>query len=195
MRYTTLVLFLTTLVCSMSYANNKTSTVVHSINMNGKAMQKIPNAVCHVANLRELHFASNKLTSVPVCINLHSMTLSNLNLSSNQITDIQPIVSLLSLRTLDLRDNKLGKLPPEIGNLVQLERLYLERNGLKELPASMSKLVYLKHLDLSFNQLAEVPEFLPYLVNLESIHLEGNPALKPYIELIRRILPGVDVRF
>jgi Leucine-rich repeat (LRR) protein len=58
---------------------------------------------------------------------------------------------------LDLSDNQLSELPPEIGQLTKLTQLDLSGNQLSELPPEIVQLTKLTTLDLSGNQLGELP--------------------------------------
>lgn len=196
MRHRLLICLFASLSFGASHANETPpSEQVQSIIANGKGMQEIPDAICYVDNLRKLDISANNIIKIPYCIGFHAMTLSDLDLSSNQITDIDPLVDVKMLRKLNLKDNQLNHLPTNIGNLTQLVELNLSNNALKTLPLNMAQLVYLHHLDLSDNQLTEVPKFLPYLVNLKTINLAGNPDLKSYISLVRQLMPSVDVNY
>jgi hypothetical protein len=76
-----------------------------------------------------------------------------LQLTNNQLTDIPPELSDMSgLLYLHLENNQLTSIPPELGNLTELETLHLENNELTGLiPARLSDLSRLHTLDLSNN--------------------------------------------
>lgn len=83
---------------------------------------------------------------------------------------------------LDLRDQEIAELPPEIGKLQQLKRLRIgrkewwggERNPLTILPAEIGQLVNLEILDLKVNQITAIPPTIGYLTNLTRIDLSNN---------------------
>ncbi len=82
---------------------------------------------------------------------------------------------------LDLRDQELTELPPEIGQLTKLRVLLLGKktwaspgNQLTELPPEICQLVSLTFLDLSDNQLTAAPPEIGQLSNLTKLDLYSN---------------------
>jgi small GTP-binding protein len=93
---------------------------------------------------------------------------------------------------LDLRDEEITELPPEIGRLTQLEKLSIgrkdwvppeKRNPLTKLPQEISQLTNLQELCLWSNQLIVLPPEIGQLTSLQSLDLGGNrlTALPPEI--------------
>jgi Leucine-rich repeat (LRR) protein len=78
----------------------------------------------------------------------------------------EQVVELQELRILDLSNNQLSELPPEIGNLVNLRVLYLQDNQLTRLPPEIGKLVNLQWLYIFGNPLKEIPPEIKQLPNL-----------------------------
>jgi hypothetical protein len=124
--------------------------------------------------LRELNLRSNQLTELQKEIgNLSNLT--ELVLWSNQLTELpKEIGNLRNLTTLDLGGNQLTELPKEIGNLRNLTTLDLEHNQLTELPKEIWNLSNLTKLDLEGNQLTEFPKEIGNLSNLTKLVLEHN---------------------
>lgn len=86
-------------------------------------------------------------------------------------------------RELDLSDQGIIELPPEIGQLVKLQRLHLNGNQLHSVPKEIGKLVNLCDLTLSGNNLTSLPAELGQLVNLRRLYLHGNQLMFLPIEL------------
>lgn len=100
---------------------------------------------------------------------------NTLGLCKKNLTDFPTeICKLKYVKRLYLNENKLYKLPSEIGNLINLQRLWLYNNNLTSLPVEIGKLKYLKFLDLTDNQLKELPKEIGNLNNLQTLRLWNN---------------------
>jgi internalin A len=75
---------------------------------------------------------------------------------------------------LDLSNNQLSSLPPEISQLSSLTRLYLSNNQLSSLPPEISQLSSLTRLDLHNNQLSSLPPEICQLSSLTTLYLHNN---------------------
>jgi Leucine-rich repeat (LRR) protein len=101
--------------------------------------------------------------------------LSKLELKSNKLGKIpDSIFSLNSIEYLDLSYNNLNKLPDQFKNLQSLEHLDLGYNQVTEIPRSIGSLKNLKFLNLSHNKLKSLPSSIGALTSLEKLILHGN---------------------
>jgi hypothetical protein len=82
------------------------------------------------------------------------------------------------LETLELRNNGLTSIPPEIGRLTSLTTLLLSKNHLVSVPPELGKLTRLERLDLNHNRLKSVPKELGQLKSLTRLTLFCNKELK-----------------
>ncbi|XP_015202461.2 leucine-rich repeat-containing protein 27 isoform X1 [Lepisosteus oculatus] len=91
---------------------------------------------------KNLHFITDDI--------LRLSKIQNLYLEGNEICKIPDnfFSSLSSLIWLDLRNNKITCLPPEIGQHRGLKTLLLEGNPIKELPVQLGNLITLRALSL-----------------------------------------------
>ncbi|MEH2125888.1 COR domain-containing protein [Nostoc sp.] len=100
---------------------------------------------------------------------------TELDLRNNQLSSLPPEISQLSsLTTLSLNDNQLSSLPPEISQLSNLTTLYLENNQLSSLLPEISQLSNLTTLSLNDNQLSSLPPEISQLSSLTKLNLSKN---------------------
>lgn len=97
---------------------------------------------------RLMNPANNSFPSLPP-------KLKTLKLPGNQFTSIPKQIcdSKLPLQKLDLSNNNLAYLPPEIGNLVVLTELLCDNNVIVSLPNEIGQLKALKSLSLKNNHI------------------------------------------
>ncbi|XP_075628100.1 E3 ubiquitin-protein ligase LRSAM1 isoform X2 [Balearica regulorum gibbericeps] len=125
---------------------------------------------------------TNNLTSlVPKSCSLMSLiTVKVLDLHNNQLASLPAdIGQLTSLQVLNLERNLLKCLPQSIGDLAQLQMLNVKGNKLKELPATVSGLRSLRTLDISENVLQELPRVLAHIRTLETLTLDASSMTYP----------------
>ncbi|MEH1856413.1 MAG: COR domain-containing protein [Nostoc sp.] len=100
---------------------------------------------------------------------------TELDLSDNQLSSLPPeICHLSNLTTLSLFNNQLSSLPPEIYQLSNLTELDLSDNQLSSLPPEISQLSNLTTLYLYNNQLSSLPPEISQLSNLTTLYLYNN---------------------
>ena len=96
--------------------------------------------------------------------------------------DKQEIMTLVGrltgLKKLNLRRNKLHRLPPNFADLRALEHLNLGSNYLGGVPGQIRGIAGLKYLHLGNNDITELPEFIGGFSRLEYITLHKNLKLK-----------------
>lgn len=81
-----------------------------------------------------------------------------LDLSQNRLTELPPeIWQLKNLKSLNLEDNLLTALPEQIGDLSNLELLFVKINKLQILPKCFTKLHKLERFDFRDNPFTQMP--------------------------------------
>ena len=98
--------------------------------------------------------------------------IHHLNLCNNMIKNLCELP--LSLKSINLNNNKLIYLPEHFFDLINLKILNLSHNQISEFPKSIDKLVKLKYLDLSYNKITEIHSSINKSSTIESLLLSNN---------------------
>lgn len=100
-----------------------------------------------------------------------------LNMSNNCLTSLDgggAISDLVTLKVMDISENKFSTIPSEVGFLSNLVKLDISKNDIKSLPSSFGKLTNLQEINLSHNKFSKVPTCLCALAKLCKLYFEGN---------------------
>jgi len=101
--------------------------------------------------------------------------LKSLQISQNRLTAIDPqLFAVRTLESLNLSGNKIKELPAEIGQLMKLKKLLLGKNQLQRLPPEIGGLKKLELLAFEGNQLEVLPTEMGGLSNLAELDLDDN---------------------
>jgi len=110
-----------------------------------------------------------------------------LEVGDNRLTRLPAeLGQLTNLRRLGLSNNCLTELPTQLGQLARLQALDLAGNDLKELPSHLGELTNLQELDLWRNQLTDLPAQLGQLRGLQRLDLVRNPLEAPLPDTVGR---------
>ncbi|KAL1455446.1 hypothetical protein WDU94_009537 [Cyamophila willieti] len=122
-----------------------------------------------------INLSHQGLKEFPEEMNDLKSVLRTLDISQNKISKLpMDLASYRLLKLLTFDQNKIESLPKDIGTLEKLENLSANCNMINELPLSFSKLHNLKHLSLSQNQLTKFPTVLFNLQHLDVLDLSFN---------------------
>lgn len=128
-------------------------------------------------------------TSTPVSSNNKSV-----DLSGKQLTALpESLLSQTSVTSLNLSNNQLTNLNG-IEKLVNLETLNVENNRLESLPAGIGQLKKLKNADFSNNRLTSLPAELGSLTQLSTLNLGDYKGAASDIELLQTKLPNTEIK-
>ena len=108
---------------------------------------------------------------------IFTLKIKELDISNNDLYQLPPeIGKTKGLTKIKAANNKLCRIPEEIGKLVGLQHLDLSNNLLifNSLPPSLSKLTYLKHLNLSNNEIRDMPEYILSMKKLKELLMSDN---------------------
>ncbi|XP_022672157.1 leucine-rich repeat-containing protein 40-like isoform X3 [Varroa destructor] len=158
------------------------------LELQDNVIMTLPKQMEALSNLVRLNLSRNKMTELPDCIChfkdlkvlqlQHNSIVSvsdNIDLSNNKIESLPPDMdSLIQLRCLDVSNNMLTELPEGLGRCSHLEQLIIRQNKLTSLPQFVRE-NHLKELSASFNAIEEfTPEHCETFVVLKILDLRGN---------------------
>ncbi|KAL6112768.1 lrrc28 [Pungitius sinensis] len=143
--------------------------------MKRNSLRTLPdNLAQKLPNLIELYLHSNNIMIIPEAIG-NLARLQSLDLSNNALQFLCPEIGRLrSLRHLRLSSNHLKCLPPEIGDLQDLETVDVSMNQLIGLPERLHRCTSLQNLTADHNLLAHVPRQLCWLHRLNQLSMAAN---------------------
>jgi GTPase SAR1 family protein len=133
---------------------------------------RLPGFVATIASLTSLttlNLSDSQVSDISPLASLTSLTA--LDLSDNQLSDISPLASLTSLTALDLSGNQLSDISP-LASLTSLTELYLYNNQLSDI-SPLASLTSLTELYLYNNQLSDI-SLLASLTSLTTLELGAN---------------------
>lgn len=110
-------------------------------------------------------------------LRVYKPTIRTLNLSQNKLTTIHPqIIEMTQLQTLNLSENSIERLPNEVLLLQTLEQLDVRKNKIEDLfgDKNLCRLDRLFFLDFSVNKVNKMPPFLKRLRRLRILHFSYN---------------------
>ena len=147
------------------------------LDLRNNRLSSVPDSIGQLGELQELYINGNQLMSVPEWLGqLGQLTV--LSLGTNQLSSIPASLGHLDqLKRLYAGSNELSSIPESLGELKQLQNLHLDRNRLSSIPETIGQLTALELLDLSDNQLTSLPSSLTSLSQLKGLFLHGNESL------------------
>lgn len=108
-------------------------TKLQYLEISRNCLTDLPSTFSNLSSLRELVLSNNAFTKIPECI-YDMQGLEILLVSDNKITEIcvEGLKRLKRLATLDLSNNNISQVPPELGNVKQLRCLELRGNCFRQ---------------------------------------------------------------
>ncbi|XP_067323117.1 leucine-rich repeat-containing protein 69 [Anolis sagrei] len=145
------------------------------LNLKGNRLRRLPQEIEALGRLKVLNLGNNNFDEAPEQLK-YLISLEKLHLFGNKICRISPSIfdGLQNLVLLNLNNNRLTYLPPEIQRLQNLECMSLDNNQLRTLPKEFCCLRKLRELHLSHNSITAIPEDIEYLTKLKILILSRN---------------------
>ena len=138
-------------------------------------IQELPSSIFNLIELKRLSLSQNLIQGLPGDRLKDLKNLVELNVSSNQLTEIpENIIELEELEILDFSSNPIETLPEGIFRLCNLTNLKLNQMLLESLPEDFGSLSNLKNLDLRKNVFQSLPQSFSNLTQLEVLDLGEN---------------------
>uniref|UniRef100_A0A061SEL3 Leucine-rich repeat family protein isoform 2 n=2 Tax=Tetraselmis sp. GSL018 TaxID=582737 RepID=A0A061SEL3_9CHLO len=145
------------------------------VSAQGNEIGQLPPGLASCSSLTRLNLQGNRIAQPPAEVIEGLSGLKDLNLRQNRIGSFAgcDVSRLAHVSVLDLRENGLRALPPEIGGCLSLVELHAGHNELHELPAELARCHRLSVLDLRRNKLTRIPAELSQL-RLSLLDLTDN---------------------
>jgi len=174
-----------------------------SLDLSQLGLEKFPEDVDIISEIRSLDLSSNNITFIPSLIQKMSQ-LESLNLSRNKIETLvgSKIDTITTLKELDLSQNNFFDLISNVVSITSLRSLNIASTQVVIFRVGKRDFPLLEHLELSHNvqlngfdvprgslpsltslslcrqqNLSAIPDFIFYLSNLKELSLSRNPSL------------------
>ncbi len=144
------------------------------LNLSGNALSSLPDDLPRLHRLRVIFCSNNRFTHVPEVLG-QCPNLEMIGFKTNQIEELPAVALPEKLRWLILTDNRLRKLPAEIGACTRLQKLMLAGNHLERLPDELAACGRLELLRIAANRFAQLPDWLFDMPRLAWLAYSGNP--------------------
>ncbi|XP_062379349.1 leucine-rich repeat-containing protein 57 [Sardina pilchardus] len=146
-----------------------------SLNLNGNKLTSLPSELGKLKKLETLLLNGNQLQTLPACVG-QLKALRTLSLSGNQLRELPSgLGTLRHLDVLDVSKNRIQALPAEVAELQAIE-INLNQNQISTVSPEVSRCERLKVLRLEENclELNSIPISILTESQVSLISLEGN---------------------
>lgn len=162
------------------------------LNLTQNELHDLPTTLGRLGRLRILFASQNRLDHVPEVVG-ECAELDMVGFKANRIERVSGAALPVKLRWLILTDNRIDKLPDELGRRPRLQKLMLSGNQLKELPESLAACGNLEMVRMAANDFQQLPHWLLELPKLTWLAMTGNPCA-PVLQSVAGGLREVDWR-
>lgn len=162
----------------------------------GAKFDSIPADIAYLSKLKTLKISStNDTLHLPTSLrylkNLKDVTIENCVLDSFP----KEIFKVPNLNYLNLTNANVFYITKHFERFNTLEVLVLDANKLNEIPYQIYLAKNLRLLSVKNNFLKKLPDSISQLENLTLLDVRGNNFSKEYIEELKALLPGCEIRF
>ncbi len=162
----------------------------------GSKIDSIPCEIAYLSKLKTFKFSStNDTLKLPPTLhflkNLKELTIENCVLDSFP----KELFKIPNLNYLNLTNANVFYITKHFERFTNLEVLVLDGNKLASLPVEIYLAKKLRLLSVKNNFLEKLPDSISQLENLTLLDVRGNNFSKQYIEELKALLPGCEIRF
>lgn len=147
------------------------------LNLSENRLSRLPENLGDLKNLKVLLCLDNQFDHLPEIL-AACPKLEMISFKANQIEVVPGSALPEKLRWLVLTDNRVRRLPAELGRCHRLQKLMLAGNQLETLPDEMASCLNLELIRLAANRFEKFPPWLFELPRLAWLGLGGNPWAK-----------------
>ncbi len=144
------------------------------LDLSNNRLMDLPDDLWRLHQLKILFASNNQFRHVPEGVG-RCAGLTMIGFKHNHIEEVSETCLPPNVRWLILTDNRIQRLPENLGSLKLMEKLALAGNRLEVLPESMGQLRQLGLLRISANALAAFPDVVLTLPRLAWLAFSGNP--------------------
>jgi Leucine-rich repeat (LRR) protein len=120
---------------------------------------------------------------------------NQLDLSSLELESLpESLWELTDLQILNIRNNHISSLSPEMANMQHFTTLFADHNAFTEFPMVLTGMSSIIFIDLSYNQIANFPVEIKNLVNIQYLYLDENQITEIPIEITEMPLVATDIQ-
>ncbi|VDO88543.1 unnamed protein product [Heligmosomoides polygyrus] len=166
--------------CGLSYLSPSIAVCSHltKLVIIRNELVSVPEELGTLSKLVFIDLSSNKIEKLPASLS-KLVKLETLVLSGNQLTDegLFDFSALEALHVVDLSHNQLTVVPKTLtgGRLVHLHTLNLSQNKIKDVTPELTVIEHLKTLNLSENELNALPWAIGQMEKIRFLDLSQNP--------------------
>jgi leucine-rich repeat protein SHOC2 len=195
---------LTNLLYFASYNNEFTSFLpdlkklgnLNYVEFFGAKIDSIPAEIAYLNRLKTLKISStNDTLGLPTTLkylkNLKEVTIENCVLDSFP----KELFKIPNLVFLNINNTNVFYVTKHFERFTNLEVLILDNNQLTKLPIDIYKAQKLRFISVKNNHLKKMPDSICQLENLTVLDVRGNSFSEKYIEELKALLPGCEIKF
>lgn len=146
---------------------------LRELDISNNIISEISDELCYLTNLEKFSAKNNNIQTLPELIRgMRNLTKLDLTFNRMQIFPKQ-IFELSNLEIIDLKFNKIEKIP-DCRHFPNVRYFDLMDNRMKRIPKIICLMTSLVYLDMSQNLIKEIPNMIGNLENLEILKLSWN---------------------